>query len=108
MYKVQLDYYYCHYIVATSPQQSLFFVTAGSPYFDSCSNLSVTATSLQEQLILPPKRVPNCKKTINNGQFLQSTDEKVKNGHEIWSIWRVSLWWLISTIYYFDRIPFMP
>ena len=31
--------------------------------------------------------VPNC---LNNGQFFPVTDEKVKNGHEIWSIWYVS------------------
>ena len=30
--------------------------------------------------------VPNC---LNNGQFFPVTDEKVKNGHEIWSIWYV-------------------
>ena len=54
------------------------------------------------------KTRPQLQKNDQQRSVLQSTDEKVKNGHEIWSIWRVSLWWLISTIYYFDRIPFMP
>ena len=49
----------------TSWHQSLFFVRADSPYFDSFSNLSVTATSLQQQLILPLKRVPNCKNNLS-------------------------------------------
>ena len=59
--------------MATSLQWQLIFVMA---------DLSIMATSQQRQW--PLKRIPN-------DQFFQrltsETDEKVKNGHEIWFVW---------------------
>ena len=60
--------------MATSLQRQLIFVLA---------DLSIMATSRQSQW--PLKRIPN-------DQFFHrltsETDEKVKNGHEIWFVWR--------------------
>ena len=72
-------------VTATSLQWPFFFVPADSPYIDTCLNLSTTAT--------PTKARPQLTAKINCRQrpvFLD-TDEKVKNGRDIWSVWRVDV-----------------
>ena len=63
-------------ITATSLQWPLIFVPPESPKIGSCLNLSTTAMATK---VCPL----NCQ---NNLSFFSAIDEKVKNGHQIWSI----------------------
>ena len=67
-----------------------FFDPADSPYIASCLNLSVTVISLQQQWPLKP--VPNCQNNLLTKVSFLATDEKTKNGQEIWSVWHIDAW----------------
>ena len=71
-------------LLATPSQRPLYFVPGGQFIHWLLLNLSITATSLQWQQ--PQQHVLNCQNNLNNSQFFSATDEKVKNGREIWSL----------------------
>ena len=85
---------------ATFPQRppiynGHFFVPADSPYIDSYNGNGNGQWSVS----------PTAKITSRQRPVFSATDEKVKNGHEIWSVWHVDD---SSRRLYFDFVSFIP